>query len=165
MEPKDFSNSASLKSYLGCWGPVLTYLLSSSTWLNGSLYCTSLSAWPARSSRGFSVFFRGAVKMMVLAVFQGSAWAARGPPGGRQGASRGPRGVENWGRFLVHPYARRTSSRDPYHQVGGTPRGCRIDNCFLRFRTVAKLLSVLRANYLVLSSSTWLNGSLYCILL
>ena len=72
--------------------------------------------------------------------------AQPGPPEGHQGASRGPRGVEKWGRLLVHPYARRTSSRDPYHQVGGTPRGCRIDNCFLRFRTVAKLLRVLGAN-------------------
>ena len=88
--------------------------------------------------------------------FSGLFRAQPGPPEGRQGASRGPRGVENWGRFLVHPYARRTSSRDPYHQVGGTPRGCRIDNCFLRFRTVAKLLRVLGASsYLV-----WLAGCL-----
>ena len=32
---------------------------------------------------------------------------------GRQGAGR----VQNWDRFLVHPYARRTSSRDPYHDA------------------------------------------------
>ena len=82
-------------------------------------------------SQWASLLMKHAVKMMVLAVFQGSAWAARGPPGGRQGASRGPRGLENWGRFLVHPYARRTSSRDPYHQVGEVPRKCQIDNCFL----------------------------------
>ena len=78
--------------------------------------------------------------------------APRGPPGGRQGA-------ENWGRFLVHPYARRTSSQDPYHQVGGTPRRRRIGNCFLRFRTVAKLWRVLGTSLLTYLLS-WLAGCL-----
>ena len=70
------------------------------------LYCTRLSAWPARSSRAFP---------------HNGGWD--GSSEGRRGSARGPQRVQNQGRFLVHPYACTTSLRDPPNPPLSHPQG------------------------------------------
>ena len=112
-----------------------------------ALYGTSLSARPARSSRGFSSFWGPRL---------GGAGVVEG-----QGLQNGPKMRVD---FEFTPNRAELSPGTPPNYPSVTPKDHHGTKGFFEFGVVEKLLRVLRASLVVLSS-TWLSGYLYCIIL